>query len=456
MFQSGVDKKINSGFCVAPWVLSHMDSGGLRRLCAISAIGNHGEHRLKAHEFINSEYMKSVRRKMMDGELPSECLACVNPNRVVSYRESLNDEFSDLIPSIFAGTAKDGTTTIKPKMLDYRTDICNLKCRTCNSHSSSSWANHLKKNQKEYIELDERIGRSPSFYRHADIRNTNAEILEEFFQLAHSDDIIHIYFAGGEPTKNPGHLELLKSLVESGRAKKLELSYNTNMTMSSEYLEQWGLLLKEFRLVEISVSIDGVGAVAEYIRSGLVYENFEARLKALLRYRDSQLRVFLNPTITSLLLSDPIPMAKLSLEYDIEIRTKLMRGNIRYGAHLRVEFLPKKLRKQIFVVWKNYFLSLDKGQRNFLDSYNSHLEFATEKVEWGEKHFPKVYEVMRTGDLLHGNGSFEDLLSHNILSKKWLEYEKRYFGFSKRCSFAYFKDRCFDFLSLRSHHYAKK
>ena len=61
-----------------------------------------------------------------------------------------------------------------------------------------------------------------------------------------------------------GHIPLLEKLIELGRAAQISLRYTTNGTLPVQrYFEMW----KHFQDVSLSISIDGVDGVYEYIRS---------------------------------------------------------------------------------------------------------------------------------------------------------------------------------------------
>ena len=72
-----------------------------------------------------------------------------------------------------------------------------------------------------------------------------------------------IHFAGGEPLIAPRMTELLQKCIDSGYAKNIVLTYNTNITqLPKSVLSLW----KEFKTVKLFCSIDGFGKVNEYIR----------------------------------------------------------------------------------------------------------------------------------------------------------------------------------------------
>ena len=75
--------------CMAPWTHTYLSPQSERRLCCASREpaqnfrqyidtddGSGDYHPLTLEEWWNSDHIREVRRKMMNGEVPSECEVC--------------------------------------------------------------------------------------------------------------------------------------------------------------------------------------------------------------------------------------------------------------------------------------------------------------------------------------------------------------------------------------------
>lgn len=101
--------------------------------------------------------------------------------------------------------------------------------------------------------------------------------------LSYSSDLKKIHLAGGEPLLIKECWKFLRRLIDTGIAKNLILSYNTNLSLlPQEARELW----PSFKEVHILASMDGVGEVNEFIRYPLGWETFEKNLKTLDQERD--------------------------------------------------------------------------------------------------------------------------------------------------------------------------
>ena len=138
------------------------------------------------------------------------------------------------------------TTAPGLQYVDIRnTNLCNLKCRSCGPHYSSKWGDEL---------------------RYTD--SIKKQDIQEHLPYLLTDDLHWMYFTGGEPLISKDHWDILEQLIESGRAKKIRLMYNTNLTTLKYKDKDIVSIWKQFKQVLINCSLDAAGPEINYIRSG--------------------------------------------------------------------------------------------------------------------------------------------------------------------------------------------
>lgn len=173
-------------------------------------------------------------------------------------------------------------------------NVCNLACRMCSPFSSiallEEWSDSEKPPSKTMKD-------SVNAYTKIDWRNWSEipEIWNDLLKV--SEQVTEINFAGGEPFLNLAHVNYLKNLIESGRSNQIQVSYNTNLTLIPPWLE---LIIENFKSVKIMVSVDGIGALGEFIRHPLKWNIFETNLARLDRLKVSygeKLVVAFNTTV---------------------------------------------------------------------------------------------------------------------------------------------------------------
>lgn len=278
-------------FCVLPWVSLETSPIGTVRPCCLAddeLVDNAGEKfNLATAEFStiqNSHSMRKLRQEFIDGKQPQTCRKCWREERSgrTSKRMHTLERLKHMLPE------QDWTIDAKPLMfLDLKLgNICNLKCRICGSWSSSQFAteelNWLGPDQDKKASYPYQMLRQGAWPRE------NLTFWTEIEKV--SDQLQYIEFTGGEPFMIREHFDMLRGLVERGIAGNIEIHYNTNGT---QYPEDAEAIWKHFKLVEIAVSIDDIGARFEYQRSNAVWtevtDNIE-RFKQL-RARNSNIQL---------------------------------------------------------------------------------------------------------------------------------------------------------------------
>lgn len=263
---------MNQSYCVLPWLGISVDPDGSVKPCCVSSDVikkddgtpyNLGKDTID--DIYNSKDFINMRESMLAGDKIPTCDVCYNneKNNGYSMRMRFNQRWQNL-----TFTSSIAETNIKYFDLRFG-NLCNLKCRSCSPKNSSQI-------QKEFHELaNTRISNymSPGYdhdineWYHTDIFDKNMDM--------QSENIEWFYITGGEPTLIEKNFEYLKKLIESGRSKYITLSINTNMTNSKSKFYK---LLREFKTVVCSPSIDGYMDMQEYIRYpsnwDQIHENF--------------------------------------------------------------------------------------------------------------------------------------------------------------------------------------
>ncbi|NBO69903.1 twitch domain-containing radical SAM protein, partial [bacterium] len=141
-------------------------------------------------------------------------------------------------------------------------NTCNLRCRTCNSVNSSSWMTE----EYEVKHANTNLTKKQFLSRFDIIKNSYSEENEELWETLEEwiPKSKKIDFYGGEPFLIEKPWKLLHKCVETGVSKEQSLHCNTNTTIiPSKEQEQ---VIVNFKEVDLSLSIDGIGSAFEYMR----------------------------------------------------------------------------------------------------------------------------------------------------------------------------------------------
>lgn len=87
-----------------------------------------------------------------------------------------------------------------------------------------------------------------------------------------------LYITGGEPLLNASVASLLAQLVQSGAARQIHLQLSSNCTRIDSHIIE---IIRQFRRLELLVSLDAVGPAYEYIRYPARWASVAANVRRL-------------------------------------------------------------------------------------------------------------------------------------------------------------------------------
>ncbi len=286
-------------FCILPWIhFATRPNGDMRLCCSANASGAGNDHTVglvKNENGIpanfgretpmsawNNDYMKSVRKIMLEGNIPNSCSKCFQEesNGVASKRVwetgSWIEEGID-IPELISQTNEDGSIPEKLVYLDLRLGhTCNLKCVMCSPHDSSQWVADHKKMYPLYQskELKEQMQWDRETFNN--FWHENPDFWKEMY--AQIPNLKQVYFAGGEPLMIREHKWFLEEIIRQGYADKILIRYNTNgLLLDEEIIDLW----TKFKKVKVGFSIDGTDLRNYYIRYPSDWATIEKNLHRL-------------------------------------------------------------------------------------------------------------------------------------------------------------------------------
>lgn len=265
-------------FCILPFNHLYVEPDGRTAPCCIGGkFDNVNIKKQTIEEAFNTPEYLELRKNLTSGVRDAICKNCwdVEDLGLTSYRQVANSRIEEEWYSL---PVVDGDFKLEPKIeyIDIRfSNLCNLQCRMCHHiYSSNLYEFNKKLNRGTYDEKVVTVG------------NNFMEDLNKYLPGVKS-----VYFAGGEPLIMPEHKQVLTELHRLGTIKKekenldlipIEIHYNTNLKVLKndglDFIELW----KDFKRVNICISVDGVDSVGEYQRVGFDTETFYTNTYKLL------------------------------------------------------------------------------------------------------------------------------------------------------------------------------
>lgn len=284
--------------CVLPWnhLATHPD-GHVSLCCRVNFPANAGFSEDKNRQRLNlsndrisairnSFSFQEARAEMIDGKMPLACQGCENEEKagIRSKRNAENENFEKSFMGILANPqikTEDGIEFLELRL----GNKCNLKCRTCNPNSSSSWVN-------DYKAVSEKLSFLTRYTEPSTDWIDSAKFWDDL--LEHSQNLRVVYINGGEPALIERHWSFLENLIQKGWAQKVRLTYNSNITViSPRAFEIWN----QFKSVHMSASIDDIGERNSYLRPPSKWSVIE---RNLLRLKESKVHLAITQTISAM------------------------------------------------------------------------------------------------------------------------------------------------------------
>lgn len=292
-------------YCPLPF--SHFSSSpdGRYKPCCVAKAAPYTTKDQSPLEFFNSDVMEELRRDMKNGEITEHvqkyCKRCL----ITEAQSGHSKRIAEM--KKHKRIYKTGKfNSVKLKLFG---NFCNLKCVMCAPLQSSKWASEIIEHGPLVIDdhdLPDDAAKNVASATAWPIRDFAADqcTLSPFEQMDQDkfySDMEYIIprlktleFTGGEPLINRDILKFIKWIIEKKWSKKLQLKFITNGTCFAKDLT----FLSKFKKVRFSISVDGIGAKDEYLRSGTKFDQLRENI---LRYQEiDKLNVIGNTCITAL------------------------------------------------------------------------------------------------------------------------------------------------------------
>ena len=307
-----------------------------------------------------------------------------------------------------------------PVSYDYRlSNLCNFKCRMCGDQLSSSWEAENKVQDR----MQDQPWLQPNNRRK--ITNFQKEVLEEELQAAVDQDVIEeIYWVGGEPLMWERHWTIMNQLKDSPWKKEITIRYNTNLSRIDYKHYNLYDMLRGFKSMNICASIDGAGAIGEYIRTGIKWDewlvNFKKGMWINEEYGDDG--ICFDVTLTTPGLFGLKDLFDVVTELDVKSYFKFT-----YGFHPHVLMCPDALPKSVVEPYCNELIEYMEPRKTwktqvYIDSLKNLIERKSFEQQWEGEELQNGMRAGKENLLLLEKIREQELTFREILNdpgKEW-------------------------------------
>lgn len=243
----------------------------------------------------NTAFKKEMRKLMVEGKRPSECDYCwkiEDSNKdAMSDRVLLSSRYTEeeILECKESGYENDHS----PRILEIAFDnLCNFACMYCDPVHSSSWQADIKKfgiyqnlkTEHQATYMHDGAGNIPFSYK-----NVNNPYIEAFWKWLDGDlkkTLKELKVTGGEPLMSP-QFDRLISTFKQPEFSDIRISFNTNLGNKRELIDKFIDLSKTNKKISFYTSCETSGKAAEFVRDGMIWEEWKNNLIYLLENIDT-------------------------------------------------------------------------------------------------------------------------------------------------------------------------
>jgi MoaA/NifB/PqqE/SkfB family radical SAM enzyme len=252
-----------NSFCIYPWIHMQLKPNGQAKPCCRfdhmndAYVDENGEHimpqynvkNMNLDEIMKSEFWTRLRQDMLRNKRIPGCYKCDKEDAKGSYSMRFNANHAWNKQNEYR-PIKDNTQ-LDFRYLELTTGrYCNQACRMCSSDLSTYWDDDDKILEKHYSDRKDYSKRPQTLdlnFNENDFGKTSL-----------------IKLTGGEPMISPTFIPFVDKVLSSGQAGNILIQIYTNCSWvpKSKIIDR----LKQFGIVQIFLSIDGIDKVNDYIR----------------------------------------------------------------------------------------------------------------------------------------------------------------------------------------------
>jgi len=278
---------VSRSFCAAKWYNASLHLGhGYTNSCHLPLPHPVDIDQIKTNPSAlhNTDHKKAVREMMRVGKFPAECSYCWK------LEEIGDDSISHRVYKSIIYT-EDDIKKIKDMPYDYNVPlktveisfdrVCNFACSYCNAGYSTTWFKDISKYGPYQKFKTSGAGAYATDGSWSEVFGKNSEqnpyvdaFLKWYPELSKTLDELRV--TGGEPLQSSNFWRFM-DVMQKYPSEKMRFAINSNLGLNEKTLNkliQMTHMLK-IREFDLYTSNESFGAHAEYIRDGLIYEQWK-------------------------------------------------------------------------------------------------------------------------------------------------------------------------------------
>lgn len=336
-------------------------NGGLPNIKDYKNLGDH----------LNHPFIKDIQQKMLKGEKVDGCSTCYYAEEH-GYQSMREKEIETWHIETFRDFTPPDLENPKLEFMEMTFgNYCNLACRTCHSDLSHNWI-------KDEDELKKRglMDKSDGITKRINI--------EKEWHPDDFKDLQYIKITGGEPMLHPDFPKFMAQLEQSNVF--CFIFTNASWVPKKRIFD----MLKDFKYLQVFLSVDGTGDVQEYMRHNAKWDITNKSVRTWMEWAavSSNVQVSWAPTWSLMNASYYVETCNWWLELTEEILrdTKngadwnLVKTNFIYGPSIyQMSLLPDVTKEKLKIQASEYIEELNNkdiaGKEHIIEMTEAYIKF---------------------------------------------------------------------------------
>lgn len=283
-----MDKKINKHFCIQPFVNVNTRVEGQNNVCC--NIWNKASNITDQSplDFFNDQHVSDMRKRLLAGHKIDACRLChyqeenSNDSHRIQYNNYYNIKnlqetqyYEDILKKLKISELRN------PLYAEIHvSNLCNLKCLTCNERDSSRFHSENKILG---------ISQEPNAdYSICDIDKIKA------IKSVITKDLLFLDVRGGETLMVPEIKKILAE-IDATLSEKITLKIQTNGTILPD--DDWIKIFKKFKKTKVNLSVDAYGEDNNYVRYPSDWSKIQ---KTILCLQKNEIKFIVNTVVSNI------------------------------------------------------------------------------------------------------------------------------------------------------------
>jgi hypothetical protein len=187
-----------------------------------------------------------------------------------------------------------------------------------------------------------------------------SQIDAEFSEAVEDHRIEEVYWVGGEPLMYEQHWRYMKRIIDLGDGPNVYARYNTNLSRTTyRGINLYSDILSRLRDWQICASLDGTGAIGEYIRTGLDYDQWLKNFTEGLAYSTHNRQMRIDFTLTLPGMFEVERIDRLSTTLSVQVLAKVI-----FSFSPDIVMSPLALPRELLDPWVDETLGRLPGGNN--------------------------------------------------------------------------------------------